>query len=125
MLFIVVFPKGGIKIKNIPITWGYLLLGFIALISLIRKKYYINKDHIYSLLFLIPFQIYSLISMYINGIEDIGFTISFLVCFFILPFIFFFIFSQHLENLDLDYFFKILKRSILFIAAYGIFLFFY
>lgn len=125
MLFLVVFPKGGIKFKNIPITWGYLLLAIISLFLLFRKKYFVRKEHIYSLIALLPFQIYSLLSIYINGIDSFGFFISFLVSFLFLPFIFFFVFSEYIENLDLDYFFKIFKRSILFISSYGIFLFFY
>ncbi len=124
-LFLIIFPKGGIKINNIPLTWGYALLGLISVIFLIRQRYIIKKEHIYILLTLIPFQLYSLISIYINGIENIGFTISFFLGFFILPFIFLFIFSEYLENLNLDFFFKFFRRSLLFIASYGIFLFFY
>lgn len=125
MLFLVVFPKGGIKLKGIPLTWGYLFLAVISLSLFLRKKYFVRKEHLYSLMALVPFQIYSLISIYINGVQNVGFFISFLVCFLFLPFIFFFVFSQYLENLDLAYFFKIFKRSILFISSYGIFLFFY
>lgn len=124
-LFLIVFPKGGIKINNIPLTWGYCCLGIITLFVLIRKKYQIKKEHILILISLIPFQIYSLSSLYINGIEDVGFTISFFLGFFILPFIFLFIFSEYIENLNLNFLFKIFKRSIFFIASYGIFLFFY
>lgn len=125
MLFLVVFPKGGIKFKNIPITWGYLLLAIISISTLFRKKYFVRKDHIYSLIALIPFQVYSFLSIYINGIQSVGFFISFLVSFLFLPFIFFLVFSEYIENLDLIYFFKIFKRSLLFISSYGIFLFFY
>jgi hypothetical protein len=124
-LFLIVFPKGGIKIKAIPLTWGYLLLGLTSFIIILRKHYFIRKEHIYTLLMLIPFQIYSLISISINGFTKIGFMISFFIGFFVLPFIFLFIFSEYIETLNLDYFFKILKRSIFFIALYGIFLFFY
>ncbi|NGX48625.1 MAG: hypothetical protein K940chlam5_00213 [Candidatus Anoxychlamydiales bacterium] len=125
ILFLVVFPKGGIKFKNIPITWGYLFLAIISVSTLFRKKYTVRKDHIFSLIALVPFQVYSLLSMYINGIQSSGFFISFLVSFLFLPFIFFLVFSEYIENLDLEYFFKIFKRSILFISSYGIFLFFY
>ncbi len=125
MLFLVVFPKGGIKFKNIPITWGYLFLAIIFLSTLFRKKYFVRKEHIYSLIALVPFQLFSLLSMYINGIQSFGFFISFLVSFLFLPFMFFLVFSEYIENLDLEYFFKIFKRSILFISSYGIFLFFY
>ena len=125
MLFIVVFPKGGIKHHNIPITWGYALLALISFTLLLRKRYSIRKEHLYILLALLPFQIYSACSLFINGIENIGFAFAFFVSFFCLSFIFFFILSEYIENLDILYFFKILKRSVFFIACYGIFLFFY
>jgi len=124
-LFLIVFPKGGIKINGIPLTWGYLFLGMLSLIFLIRKSYIIKKEHVHILLTLVPFQLYSLISICINGIENIGFTISFFIGFFILPFIFLFIFSEYIENLNLNFFFKIFTKSLYFIALYGIFLFFY
>ncbi|NGX53234.1 MAG: hypothetical protein KR126chlam5_01547, partial [Candidatus Anoxychlamydiales bacterium] len=113
ILFLVVFPKGGIKFKNIPLTWGYMILAIISISTLFRKKYSVRKDHIYSLIALVPFQVYSLLSIYINGTQSSGFFISFLVSFLFLPFIFFLVFSEYIENLDLDYFFKVFKRSIL------------
>lgn len=124
-LFLIIFPKGGFKINNIPITWGYILLGIVSIFLLFRRSYEINKEHVYILFSLVPFQIYSLISIWINGVEYIGFTISFFIGFFILPYIFLFIFSEYIQNLELEFFLKIFKRSILFIAIYGIFLFFY
>lgn len=124
-LFLVVFPKGGIKIFNIPFTWGYMLLALISLMLLIRKKYSIKKEHAYILISLIPFQLYSFISIWINKIESMGFAISFFTGFFVLPFIMLFVFSHYIQNLDPEFFFKIFRKSILFIASYGIFLFFY
>lgn len=125
MLFIIVFPKGGIKIKNIPITWGYDLLAILGFSLLFRKKYEVNKNHTLVLLALLPFQIVSLITILINGATNIGFTISFFTSFFVLPFIFLFILSEYFERMDFNFFIKIIRRSLLFIASYGIFLFFF
>lgn len=125
ILFLIALPKGGFRINYMPITWGYLFLGIISFFCLFRKKYILKKDRIYLLLFMIPFQIYSLISITINGIENIGFAFSFFISFFFLPFIFLFVLAQYIDSLEIDFFFKILKRSILFVATYGILLFFY
>jgi hypothetical protein len=124
-IFLIIFPKGGIKINNIPLTWGYLILALLSLALLVRSRYMVKKQHVFILLSLIPFQIYSFISIWLNGIENIGFTISFFLGFFILPLIFLFIFSQYIEDLNLDFFSKIFKKSLFLIALFGIFLFFY
>jgi hypothetical protein len=127
--FLIAFPKGGFKISNIPITFGYLFLAVVAILFFLRKKYEILKEHILVLIFFLPFQIISLLTLIFNGYEknnfSFGFVVAFFVSFFILPFYFFFIFSEHIKNLNLNYFFKILKKFIFFIALYGIFLFFY
>jgi drug/metabolite transporter (DMT)-like permease len=127
--FLIAFPKGGFKISNIPITFGYLFLAIVAILFFLRNKYEVLKEHILVLIFFLPFQIISFLTLIFNGYEktsfSFGFVVSFFVSFFILPFYFFFIFSEHIKKLDLKYFFKILKRFILFIAIYGIFLFFY
>lgn len=54
-----------------------------------------------------------------------GFTIAFLMSFFILPFGFYFAFSDILEDLDWQILLNYLSRSIFLIAVYGIFLFSY
>lgn len=124
-LFLIVFPKGGIKIHDIPITWGYILLSIFSSLLLLRKSYLTSKQNIFILLSLLPFQIYSLISISINGIENIGFAISFFLGFFIFPLIFFLILSEYIQNIDLNFFLKILKKALFFLASFGIFLFFY
>lgn len=125
VLFLIVFPKGGFKIHGLPITWGYLFLAIISLFLLFRKKYHLKKDRIYLLILMAPFQIFSFLSIFINGIENISFTISFFISFFALPFIFLIILGEYIDDLNIDFFYKIFKRSILFVASFGIFIFFY
>jgi hypothetical protein len=119
-----VFPKGGIKIHNIPITWGYLLLGIFSLFALLRMPILVQKDRIYAFIFLIPFLLVSAVMMLTNGITDLGQAISFWISFLFLPFAFMFLFSKNIDTLDLSFFFKIFRRGIYFIAVYGIALFF-
>ncbi|OGN60868.1 MAG: hypothetical protein A3F40_00670 [Chlamydiae bacterium RIFCSPHIGHO2_12_FULL_27_8] len=125
VFFIIAFPKGGIKIQGIPLTWGYLILGLLAFILIFRDKKYFCKNHLLVLLFLLPFQITSIILIFLNDHTNFGFLFSFFIGFFVLPFIFFFTLSEYIEKIDKDYFFKIFKNAIFFIASYGIFLFFF
>src|SRR3972149_7540107 len=106
ILFFLIFPKGGFKINNIPITWGYLILGVTSLALLIKKKYILNKDHILVLICLLPFQISILLSLMSSGFTSLGFLISLISVFFILPFAFLFSLSSNIEKLDLNYLLK-------------------
>ncbi len=123
--FLLIFPKGGMKVFNIPITWGYLLLGIYSIFLFFNKKTVINHKRLFSFLLVLPFVLVSALSFLINGIDSIEFTVSFIVSFLILPFIFYIAFSETIETLNIDYFSKLLKNSIFIIAIFGIFLFFY
>ncbi len=123
VLFLLVFPKGGIKIAGIPLTWGYLLLGFFSLVALLRIPIFVSRDRIFAFLCIVPFQVFSVLTMSINGINQLGATVSFYTTFFFLPFVFFILFSKNIETLDSNFFFKIFKKGVLWISIYGIFLF--
>lgn len=123
--FLLIFPKGGMKLFNVPITWGYLLLGFFSVLTFFNKKIEINHKRLFSFLTILPFIFVCSLSFLINGIVSIEFTISFIVSFIILPFIFYIAFSGSIEALNIEYFSKLLKNSIFIVAIFGIFLFFY
>lgn len=125
ILFLVVFPKGGFKIGDLPITWGYLLLGITSLFLLLLRPIHIQPARLQALLFLAPFQVISACTIGVNGIEGTAPLLSFLVTFFVLPFIFFIILSSSIDDLNLAVFLSFIAHSIFWIAAYGIFLFFY
>lgn len=124
-LFLLVLPKGGFKIANVPVTWGYFLLGITSFYFLHQKSWSIKNSRLQALILLLPFQTISLATFAINGIENGGMAISFLISFFFLPSSFFFLFSNTIENMDLPYFASLFKKGILYIACYGIFLFFF
>jgi hypothetical protein len=123
--FLFFFPKGGFKIGEIPITWGYLLIGFFTIFLAFRNLKIIQKNHLIILAFLVPFQLISLLHLIINGFENLGFAISFLINFIFLPITFFIILSSDIKNMSLNFLLKIIQKGIFFLACYGIFLFFF
>src|ERR1700733_12777496 len=83
-LFLLVFPKGGFKIAEIPITWGYALIGATCMMVCSLGSWSITLSRLNALFCLIPFQAISLGSMIWHGIEpgSTGWAISFFVSFF-------------------------------------------
>lgn len=124
ILFLVIFPKGGIKIASIPVTWGYVIIALAALYLFIRKFY---KVHLYSLissLSLLPFQAIAIFTLLSNGYDSLGFVVSFLLSFLLLPWLFFLIFDEALAKIDINFSLNLLRKAIYFLAIYGIILFF-
>jgi len=124
-LFILIFPKGGFKVGLIPITWGYLILGFLGITFLVSNPIIINRKRATTLLSLLPFQIISLLCFALTGIENMSLTISFVISFFFIPWIFLTLLSQKIEYLKISQLKLLIKKGIFYIAAYGIFLFLY
>lgn len=124
-LFLLVLPKGGFKIADIPLTWGYFLLGITSIYFLLQNSWSVKSPRLHSLSLLVPFQTISLATLAFNGIDSAGMAISFLISFIFLPFSFLFLFSNRIETMDLSYFSPLFKKGILFIACFGIFLFFF
>ncbi len=124
-LFLLIFPKGGFKIGKIPITWGYLLLGFTTLLLLLKTKFTVKRKNLTAFCLLLPFQILCLITLSLWGIHEVFTTLSFFTGFYIIPFIFLIFFSNYIETIDCNFFCKLLRRGIFFISLYGIFLFFF
>ena len=67
IVFLLIFPKGGIKISEIPLTWGYLLLGFFSIVILLRKAIYVRKERLNALICLFPFLCISALTMATNA----------------------------------------------------------
>lgn len=124
-LFIVVFPKGGIKVGGVPLTFGYLFLGFFSLFCIRKETFKISYHQLIKLAAFVPLQALFIYKLLCFGEENLGFAIACLVNFLFLPFCFYFLLTSTLEKLDFGLFQKWLSRSILFLSLYGIFLFFY
>jgi hypothetical protein len=127
IFFLVAFPKGGFKIGDIPITWGYLyimLIGIIGFYKLFKLKF-LPKINLYLLLFMLPFQVIICVTFLLYGYTtSIGFFLSIILNFVIFPFVFLILFHTY-EKINLFFLFKILKWSVFFTAVYGIVLFVY
>jgi len=124
VLFLLVFPKGGVKLAGIPITWGYLLIGAvsIALARVPSQEYDLRRLQTY--LLSLPFQALIAVSTVLNGFVSAGQFFAIFMAFHFLPFFFLALSSKFIEELDLEYFYKIFRISLLIVAIYGIFLFF-
>ncbi len=120
LLFLVVFPKGGIKIGGIPITWGYLFLAFFALFSAIHGRFSFSRNQMIGVLCWLPFQIVSLCTLLHNGAVHSGYCIAFIVTFFFLPFSQFILLGEYTSYFFSEKTLNLLRKCILFVTAYGI-----
>lgn len=127
--FLLIFPKGGIKVAEVPITWGYLLLGIVALslpLALLRgKASQIRAEYLVLAAAVMPFQAVVWLGLLFNGVIGWGFAVSLLVSFFFVPVVFLLVIGPAIDRMDRSFLYKLIRGGMLFIAAYGIFLFFY
>ena len=129
-IFLLYFPKGGVKIGVIPLTWGYLLLFVFSLLALpnflsetlIRP---LSKCRWLVVLMLVPFQTLVIVDFGLVGVENLGFSLSMIVAFLVLPCIFILLFTCYFNYADLSYLLILIRRGVLFVSLYGIFLFFF
>jgi hypothetical protein len=125
VLFLLVFPKGGIKIGPVPITWGYVLLALTSFFLILRGRFLLTRERTLVLFSLLPFQAITLGSFFINGAGYASTVIAFITTFFALPWIFLGILSSAMERVNFDLLFSMMRRGIFFVAVFGIFLFLY
>ena len=127
--FLLVFPKGGIKIAGVPLTWGYIGLALAFLwfpLALLRgKSAPVARARLLVPALLIPFQLTVWMGFLANGVRDTGFAISLVATFFFVPWMLVLVAGIHMDGIDLGYLFRLVRTGILLIAVYGIFLFFY
>lgn len=127
--FLLVFPKGGIKLAGVPLTWGYVALGLVSLwfpIALwFGRSGRVRSVRLLALAALVPFQVVIWLALVVNGILSVGYTISLVVAYFFLPVTFLLILGVHLDRIHLGYLFRLIRWGVFAVAVYGIFLFFY
>jgi hypothetical protein len=127
--FLLVFPKGGIKLAAVPLTWGYVALGLVSLwfpVALwFGRPGRVRDVRLLMLGALVPFQVVIWLTLLVNGILNVGYTISLVVAYFFLPVAFVLILGVHLDRIHLGYLFRLIRWGVFAVAVYGIFLFFY
>ncbi len=128
-LFLLYFPKGGFKIGEIPITWGYLMLSILSIVTsiqaLISKRLQFTNQQAKIFLAWLPFQVYALVEIVFNGFSSFPFFVSFLISFYILPLFFLLLGGNFINNVDFSIIKSHIKLGVFFVASYGIFLFMY
>lgn len=120
-LFLLIFPKGGFRLGEVPITWGYsFLCAFTFLFFLSQKKFHLSRDQKTALFALIPLQAFFLFHISYEGCASLGFTIAFLLSFYLLPWIFLSFLSEIFAHMNLMNALDALKKSVFFTAVIGI-----
>jgi len=129
LTFLVLFPKGGVKVGDTPLTWGYLILGLTAvplgLVRLIAFPLEFSPRVMFAMASVVPFQVIYIFSYFKNGVDDLGYAISIFVSFFVLPGVFLLVYPPFLSHINGARFERYLRTCILTAAIYGIFLFFW
>ena len=129
LTFIVLFPKGGVKIAGVPLTWGYAILGssavVLAVVRVLRGPLRYPIAVLAAAASLVPFQILYLYSYRQNGVDSPGYSLATFVGFFLLPAAFLLVFQGYWPLLDRAAFERYFRLCIVAAALWGIFLFFW
>jgi hypothetical protein len=128
--FLLVFPKAGTKVADLPLTFGYILLGVVAWAGLamnviVGRAHRLTGRRILVLLPLVPFQLVVLASAAANGVESVGFLVSVVVSLALVPVALVWALGPQIDRMDLQLLLKLMRSGVLAVAVYGIFLFFY
>ena len=128
VVFLVLFPKGGIKLGIVPITWGYLYLALsflpLVIVRLLVLPLRWPRRVLIVLAMLLPMQLLFVYAGVFNGVSDPPFAFSTFVALFALPWIFLLVFSPFLQFIDGERLSRYLRWAMLLAAIWGIFLFF-
>jgi len=127
VVFLCLFPKGGIKLGSLPLTWGYLYLALLtpplALVRILVMPLRFPVRLLAVLGMMAPIQILCLYAADVYGILDRSFAVSTFAGLFFLPWIFLLVYPPFLIYIDGQRLAKYLRISIVAAAAWGILLF--
>jgi hypothetical protein len=126
-VLIIIIPKGGFKLAGVPITWGYLYLGFLFVLSVIilfdKRKFLVSSKQFICYLATIPFVLYFSINLFFRGYDgSFGNLIAFYVSFVFLPFAFL-LFSPFLKKINTDFLDNLISKAVFWVSLYGVLLF--
>jgi hypothetical protein len=127
MVFLVLFPKGGIKFTFVPLTWGYLFLAISAppalLVRVLALPLRLPRRLIAALALFVPMWILLMYDLLVYGSNNFGYLISTLAGLVFLPIIFLLIYAPFLPYVDGERLARYFRLCILFAALWGILLF--
>lgn len=126
-ILLIFIPKGGFKLAGVPITWGYLYLGFLFLLSLLiildKKKFLVSSNHFLSYLATLPFVLYFSINLFFRGYDGtLGNLIAFYVSFGFIP-LCFLLLSPFIKKINRPYLDTLISKAVFWVSFYGILLF--
>ena len=125
--FLVLFPKGGIKVGGLPLTWGYLGIVLsipgLLLVRLLSMPLRLRPSNLAATASVIPFTLLFCYSIKANGTELASYAFSTFVTLCILPPIFLLLYADFLRFLDGRWLERNLRRAMFAAAVFGIFLF--
>lgn len=124
--FIIAFPKGGLKIYGIPLTFGYIFTAVMMLIAMLRAgSLSIPIDRLLAFAPCLLLGMWSALVVAVNGTESVGFTLAYFISVLYLPLFGLMVFSPLL----LDEHYRRMEQAFLwavrFVVVYGLFLFFF
>jgi len=128
-VFLVLFPKGGLKIGPLPLTWGYLFLMFTAppllIVRMVAFPLRFPLRLWVVLGVVVPIQLICIYSCVFYGFLSPSFAVSTLTNLFFLQWIFLVIYPPFLRYVDGERLSRYLRVCIFLAAVWGIFLFFW
>jgi hypothetical protein len=129
-VFLVAFPKGGVKVGDVPITWGYILLALYTSFGTFfafdnNGHLYLQRNRRLVLTCCLPFQLYCLVILAFSEIKSIGFMLSFVLSIVLMPLIFLLFLNKPIDGERFQKNFEpIFVNCIRFVSLFGLFLFF-
>jgi hypothetical protein len=128
-VFLVLFPKGGLKIGYLPLTWGYMFLALTAppvlIVRLVAMPLRMPLRLWAAIAMLLPMQLLCVYVLVFYGVLQSSYAISTMTALFFLPWIFLLIYPPFLRFIDGERFSRYFRWCILVAAVWGIFLFFW
>ncbi len=130
VIFLILFPKGGVKLGGLPLTFGYMLFAVVTMSMLFINIYFgrlfiVSRPQLAVLVAMCAFQLVVSLTLIANGYEDVGYLVALLISLFFLPIALMYFLMPQIQKLDLDLLLKLIKNSVLAVSIYGIFLFLY
>jgi hypothetical protein len=127
VVFLVLFPKGGIKLGPAPVTWGYVLLAattpLFLLLRLLALPLRFPRRVLAAFALVIPMLAVFLDSAAVYGVSDPAFAFNDILSLGWLPLLFLLIYPPFLPYVDSVKLSSWLRNSMFLAALWGLFLF--